>query len=123
MTISEAKRQARITEWVQNIREQQDSGFTVKSWCAAHGCKEGRYYYWLRIIRSAALERAQQAEQVAALIRVEPEQLPYSALAQPVGEDHEQPGVTVRYGKATVTFPVGTSTAAIAELLKSLHTT
>lgn len=120
MTISEVKRQARLAEWVENIRDQQGSGLTIKAWCAAHGCREARYYYWLRIVWSRAIEQAEQAVQGAALIRVEPERLPSSVGFVPMEGENAQTGITMRYGKATVEFPAGTPCTVISELLKAL---
>lgn len=120
MTISEVKRRARVTEWIELIRDQQESGQSIKAWCAAHGFKENRYYYWLRIIRSAAIEQAEQAVQGAALIRVEPERLLESLPDIPASRADDQDIITVRYGKAAVELPAGTSITVIHELLKAL---
>ena len=55
MTISEAKRITRMNEWRQLIHERQQSGQSVRTWCLQNGIRENSYYYWLRIIREAAL--------------------------------------------------------------------
>jgi hypothetical protein len=120
MRISEVKRRARLGEWVQNIRDHQESGLTIRAWCAAHGIREARYYYWLRIVRSTAIEQAEQAEQRAMLIRVEPERLPSSVRIAPMDAENEETGITMRYGKASVEFPTGTPFAVISEMLKAL---
>lgn len=124
MTITQVKRQARIGEWVRIIREQQGSGMTVKAWCAAEGYGEGRYYYWLKHVRSAALAHAAQRDQGTSLIRVEPERLASCVCTEaPMWEAaaNQRTGMVLRYGNATVELPVGTGVKAIAELLKALN--
>ena len=73
MTIPEAKRITRMNEWKQLIHERQQSGQSVRTWCLQNGIRENSYYYWLRIIREAALCEAEKKS--GALVRVEPEKL------------------------------------------------
>ena len=73
MTIPEAKRITRMNEWKQLIHERQQSGQSVRAWCLQNGIHENSYYYWLRIIREAALCEAEKKS--GALVRVEPEKL------------------------------------------------
>lgn len=123
MRISEVKRRARVAEWAQTIGSRQESGLSIKAWCEAHGIRDSQYYYWLKIIRSLAIEQAEQVGQTGqgmALMKVEPEQLASSAPASPTDGVNEQRGITMRYGKATVEFPAGTPASVIAEMLKAL---
>lgn len=120
MRISEMKRRSRAAEWAQNIRERQESGLTIKAWCTVHGIRDSQYYYWLKIMRSRAIEQAEQAGKGSALMKVEPERLPSSTAASPMDGVNEQPRITMRYGKATVEFPAGTPVTVIAEMLKTL---
>lgn len=121
MTISQVKRQTRVAEWVERIRDQQNSGLTVKTWCAAQGLGEGRYYYWLKLVRELAIERrSEQVVQSVELIKVEPERLPSAASCLPGSAVNRQTGIVIRHGKATVELPEGTPMMAIAELLKGL---
>lgn len=121
MTIAEIKRQARAAEWAEQIRAQQDSGMSIKAWCAGNGCREGRYYYWLRIVRTMAIERVEQAWPGAALVRVEPEGLASSTATLPIGEANGQVGIAMRYGQATLEFSAGTPVRVICELLRGLN--
>ena len=57
MTISEVKRQTRLSEWRGQIQEQQSSGLTVKDWCEQRGYGQGRFYYWLRLVRTESIDR------------------------------------------------------------------
>lgn len=120
MTISQTKRQARVTEWVERIQDQKSSGLTVKDWCVAQGIGEGRFYYWLKLVRELAIERSEQAAQSATLIKVEPERLPSAISPLSTVAGNQQTCIVIRHGCATVELPQGTSITAVAELLKAL---
>ena len=47
-----------MNNWVSIIKARQDSGQTVKEWCANNGISINAYYYWLRKLRKAAIELA-----------------------------------------------------------------
>lgn len=121
MTISEVKRQTRLTEWRNNIRDQQSSGLSIKEWCARNGLREPQYYYWLKLVREEAINNVEQDHPEAALIRIEPDRLPVSPAALPTAASNPHAGIVVRYGSAAIEFPVGTQATEIAALLKALN--
>lgn len=41
-----------IDDWRQLIADRENSGLTVKEWCARNSISEYRYYYWLKKIRN-----------------------------------------------------------------------
>lgn len=120
MTISEVKRQTRIKEWAQRIGERQESGMSIDAWCTANDCRKGRYYYWLKTVRMAAIENAKPATPCTALVRVDPEELPFSTLALPMETGSEKNSIVIRYEKATLELPTETPVTIIVELLKAL---
>ncbi len=120
MTISEVKRQARLSEWRGRIQEQQSSGLTVKDWCGQQGCGEGQFYYWLRLVRNETINRYESESQGLSLVRVDPAQLPASQGELPSAVAGQPAGIVIRYGDAAVELPGGMQAAAIAELLKAL---
>ena len=120
MTISEVKRQARLSEWRGRIQEQQSSGLTVKDWCGQQGCGEGQFYYWLRLVRTETIDRYESESQGLSLVRVDPARLPANQGEMPSAVASEPPRIVIRYGNAAVELPAGMQTAVIAELLKAL---
>lgn len=120
MTISEVKRQARLSEWRGRIQEQQSSGLTVKDWCRQRGCGEGQFYYWLRLVRTETIDRYESESHRLSLVRVDPTRLPANQGKMPSAVASRSAGIVIRYGNAAVELPAGTQTAAIAELLKAL---
>lgn len=47
----------RNRSWAQMIKARQDSGLTIKQWCAENGINENSYYYRLNCLRKAALSQ------------------------------------------------------------------
>lgn len=69
MDVQEVRDQVRIQEWMQLIRERNDSGMTIKEWCEAKGLSENQYYYWLRKIRKTACTALENRSDKAPLVR------------------------------------------------------
>lgn len=56
MDTQEVKRQYRLNQWIEVVRQCRSSGQTVSAWCAENNINPKRYYYWLRCVRTAACE-------------------------------------------------------------------
>ena len=56
MDTQEVKRQHRLNQWIEIVRQCRSSGQTVSTWCAENNINPKRYYYWLRCVRMAACE-------------------------------------------------------------------
>lgn len=56
-----------MAQWMQTIRERNESGETINAFCERIGVSRDSYYYWQRIIREAAC--GQLAELKAAQIK------------------------------------------------------
>ena len=69
MDVQEVRDQVRIQEWMQLIRERNDSGMTIKAWCETKGLSENQYYYWLRKIRKTACTALENRSDKAPLVR------------------------------------------------------
>ena len=54
--ITTIKRNVQLQEWTKQIKEQQESGMTVKAYCAQNGINIKTYYYHLRKVREQCLE-------------------------------------------------------------------
>ena len=53
-----SKHEIQKSKWVQNIKEFNESGLTVREWCKSKGITHGSYYYWLKVIREETLIKA-----------------------------------------------------------------
>ena len=52
----------RSENWAAIIRDRQESGQTVKQWCAENNLSEAAYYYRLRQLREKLLQSMQEPE-------------------------------------------------------------
>ena len=114
MTISEVKRMARVSEWKGLIQEQKESGMTIRAWCEQNGFRENTYYYWLKIIRAEAIE---QVETNAALLRIEPNELP-EGKGEPQTKTER---IMVRINDEVIEFPREIPVEQIAAFIKALN--
>ena len=94
----------RLEQWKQIVQECQKSGLSNKAYCEQQGISEKTYYYWLRKLRTAAVEQA--APQIVELA--------------PEG-DGEREELYIRYRGAELTLPRGKDIDAIASVLRSLQ--
>jgi transposase-like protein len=99
------------------VREQRESGKTVRGWCAANNIKESTFYYWLQEIRKVALQahEAGNVETEQGLVRIEL-----------TGEGNLAPGVEavsgirLQYKGAMLEIPPGTRAEDVSIVLKAL---
>ena len=87
----------RLQNWVEVIRECQESGLSNKEFCAQRGISEKTYYYWLRKVRTAA------TAVMAHLVQME----------EP-SENKEEHKFEIRYGKTELRLPEGVNSKALA---------
>ncbi len=92
----------RMETWRQIIQDCQKSGLSNKAYCQRQGISEKTYYYWLRKLRTAAVEQA--APQI---MEVEPE------------ADDRTEELYIRYRGEELTLPAETDIEAIAAVLRS----
>ncbi len=114
MTMPEAKRITRMSEWRRLIHERQESGQSVRAWCRQNGIRENSYYSWLRIIREEALRETENRS--CALVRVEPEKLAVETVSsQPTSRS-----IVIRAHGVEAEFPSGTDIGILAAFVKAL---
>lgn len=58
MNIKLATTQIRMTEWAAIIKDCKSSGMKVDDYCQLHDISRDAYYYWLRKVKTAALQQA-----------------------------------------------------------------
>ena len=56
--LAAVRQEIRLQEWAAQIEAQQESGLTVRQWCAENGVKRKTYYYHLRKVREQYLQSA-----------------------------------------------------------------
>lgn len=101
--ITEIKSKVTLEEWKQRILECQQSGKSVRCWCAENGLSVSSYYHYLRKIRESLVQENQ----------IIPLNVPKSA-----GESVS--GIRIACGDITVTLPEHTSAEQLAVILSTL---
>ena len=115
--VQELKHAGKVQEWSVRIAECRGSGIGVKAWCREHGIALKTYYNWERqIVKEATRQYALAAPASAGmLVQVNPDTM--------VSDDVNsiETTVTIRHGESIITLPAGSSTGAIADLVKALN--
>jgi len=44
----------RLTHWSEVVKDQKDSGLSIRAYCESAGIHENAYYYWLKKLRETA---------------------------------------------------------------------
>ncbi len=53
-----SKHEINKAQWQELIKDQSQSGLTIREWCRKNNMSHGKFYYWQRIIREEALIKA-----------------------------------------------------------------
>lgn len=54
MDVQKMKREFRLKQWIDMVKECRSSGKTIKGWCEEQGINLKSYYYWQRKVQRAA---------------------------------------------------------------------
>lgn len=112
--ITQVKVRFRMSQWMKLIKECQDSGLSVKSWCQQNGTKESSYYYWLKKIRKEAcaqLPAVQQEKQVP---------VEFAKLRVDTGTSGIGTAIIIHLPSATIEVKEGTTQKTMEAVLMSL---
>lgn len=63
MDTQQVKREYRMSEWAQIIKDRKECGQTIKEFCGARGISGNTYFYWLRKLRDAACTKLASLEE------------------------------------------------------------
>lgn len=96
-----ARTEYRMEEWAARIRERNDSGLTVREFCRRNAIREKTYYYWLKKLRTAAIQAAPSLRKVDA-------------------SSDEVELLRIRYGSCSMELPAYADLDAVAAVLKSV---
>lgn len=57
-TMKASKHEILKSQWQELIKEQSQSGLSIREWCRRNNMSHGKFYYWQRIIREETLIKA-----------------------------------------------------------------
>ncbi len=95
----------RLQNWMEIIRECEESGLSNREFCFQRGISEKTYYYWLRKVRAAAATVLEPQ-----LVRVD----------NPTMSGTEQL-IEIRYGRAELRLPEDVDLKSLAVFLNTLR--
>ena len=93
----------RLQEWTQIHQRCRESGLSNREYCRQNGISEKTFYYWLRKLREAAIDK-------------QPE-----LVALPESDRSADDMIHIRFGTAVLELPAKTEAGAIASLLQALQ--
>ena len=62
MNTREIAKEYRLSHWAGKMRERQESGLSIRSFCEQEGLHENVYYYWQRKLREAAVSHMEKKQ-------------------------------------------------------------
>lgn len=109
-------REVRLAQWAGILRERQDSGLSVRSYCLKQGINEKTYYYWQRRLRETACEGMVVEKGHTFLPSAHNESPIFAAL--PMSGSKNSGSIVVRLNGAEVEIRRGADPAAIDSVLR-----
>ena len=95
----------RLQNWMEIIRECEESGLSNREFCFQRGISEKTYYYWLRKVRAAAATVIEPQ-----LVRVDNQTM-----------SSTEQMIEIRYGRAELKLPEDVDLKALAAFLNTLR--
>ena len=102
-----ATKQRRVKQWAEIIQDRCNSGQKILDYCASHGITKDQYYYWLRKVRSAAIEAAPSFVEL-------PQQV--NRLHNASGQ-HDKPVMVINKGSLSISVNANLPSSMLAQLI------
>ncbi|MBO6114314.1 MAG: hypothetical protein J6P57_04585 [Lachnospiraceae bacterium] len=87
----------RLAQWAGIIKEQKQSGLTVKDWCSQNGITKDAYYYWQQKLRKEVYTAIKPQDSIFAPVSNE-----VMVQQSTVSEPGNTSSITLRKGKVIV---------------------
>ncbi len=121
--------QAKMAKWAALIKEQTESGLTIKQWCEQKGYTFHAYNYWKHILKETALKDVSLPEIVPLTPSIIPSSLPATADRKTTtsvdlreSRDLSKPSpVTVSLGDIRIEIGAGASDDVISGIIKAVR--
>lgn len=115
--IMEIRQQVRLNQWSAMVQEREDSGLSVKAFCKQAGIATKTYYYRLRRLREAAIQKTQMG--TLQPTTSQPELVQYTP---PTGYicDPTSQSIVIRTSSTTVEIPMNTNPEVVAAAVSFL---
>lgn len=120
MNTREITRKYRLNQWTEIIKECRSSGQKISEWCAEKDISTASYYYWLKLVRTAACESLPALN--SGNQQIVPVKMPASltvAESKPALQDSVS-HIILRVGAVTLELHNGAGTDLIENTLRAL---
>ena len=122
LTTKEITRQYRLNRWIEIIKECRSSGQKISEWCAEKDISTASYYYWLKLVRTAACESLPALN--SGNQQIVPVKMPTSpAVAKPKPKPVQHDSIShiiLRVGSVALELHNGAGTDLIENTLRAL---
>ena len=105
-----ATKQIRVKQWAEIIQDRCNSGQKILDYCTSHGITKDQYYYWLRKVRSAAIEASPSFVEL-------PQQVNKLHNAS---EQHDKPVMVINKGSLSISVNANLPSSMLAQLIGCL---
>lgn len=125
MQLQEAKREANLRKWREEVYNCRNSGQTVVGWCRERGITPKTYYRWQKLVweyeSSALAERAAEQSKIAKTVAAVPS-VTFEAVPLMGSESGHIPsaGITIRKGEWSVEIRGGADILLLRQILEML---
>lgn len=114
--IQNIKHQQALEYWSQIVKEQQESGLSVKAFCRSRQMSHHAMYYWIKEMREEVLlARANANPNASACPTTQ-----FAAVSLAREEHHPCGNMVVHVGPASLEIPEGTSVPELQRMLQLL---
>ena len=105
--IAKVKKEVKVSQWAEMVRQRNESGLTVTDWCKENGINLKTYYYRLKRVRQAVCNEIDQHD----IVPVEPI----------VGTEITAEKIEISVGDVKVSLPDNFNESALRRLLGVLR--
>lgn len=102
-----ATKQIRIKQWAEIFQDRSNSGQKILDYCTSHGITKDQYYYWLRKVRSAAIEANPSLVELPQNVNK----------LQDVNEQHDKPVMVINKGSLSISVNANLPSSMLAQLI------
>ncbi|ADB47424.1 hypothetical protein Acfer_1055 [Acidaminococcus fermentans DSM 20731] len=112
--IQNIKHQQALEYWIHMVKEQQESGLSVKAFCRSRQISHHAMYYWIKEMREEVL-LANANPNASACPTTQ-----FAAVSQAREEHHPCGNMVVHVGPASLEIPAGISASELQRMLQVL---
>lgn len=120
MDVRKVTREYRLHQWADMLRECQESGKTIRSWCMEQGVNEKSYYYRQQKLRESACQEIEKYQRPIPDSKTAGNLPIFTEVQLPSQLSNHVTAVTIRMGEAIVEIHNGAEQTVVENTLRAL---